>query len=985
MMKRFLVPFFIVAHIVAAQTRAPSPLKKLTQLVHDQWQVKEGLPQNSVNAIIQTHDGYLWLGTYEGLVRFNGKSFTVFDRGNTPAFVSNRITSLCEDRKGRLWIGTYGGGITLYDGNTFHTVDNNVIGKYINVGSMTIDPSGKIWVITEKGVLELNDTTIEASYRDVRVDNLNPLGLNIDRQGRVWLGWAGPFYIVENGLVKKIKLPGYQGTIGFPALCREGGVWLIAVRPHSGVYLGKYTNHYTSLKRIPDSIAAMSPTPLFEDSNGALWCSGSSSLLRYYDGVWDAYGKKDGVRIDGISAITEDREGDVWVGTNGDGLHRFRDALFTPIGIPEGLRKENVWAIFEDSRRTKWVGSLEGYCYTIDSSGTIKTQTEIGGNSFCFLEDREKNIWTGGGAIVDRHGKRITLDRSFVTNSLAMDSTGRIWLAAVTGGISVVEHGKIVDSISLGNALANISIRAMRADRDGSMWIGTQAGLFHYRLGQLTHYTTSDGLPNNWIRTIYQDSSGTLWIGTDGGLAEKANDHFFSYTEKDGLQSNTIHIVLEDDSSRLWMSSNKGIFVVHKKDLQSFDSHTIDHIPCIVYGEDDGMRSAEGNGSFQQGGWKMDDGTLWFATIKGIAIVNPNRPMINTTAPPVVIEEVNVDGVTLPVQKALEFHQPVNDITFHFAALSYRIPSRIHYRYELDGLRSEWIDAGSQDNVTFSNLSPGDYTFNVIASNDDNVWNAAGAAVSFVQPPYFWQTWWFYGIVGFSVLGIFAGIVRYYDFRKVKRRMEALERQHSLDRERARISQDMHDEVGSTLTRIAILGELAQRSLDRREETATQLQKISDMSRQVIDNLGEIVWALNPKNDTLDSLVAYTRQYAAEYLEITPLRTVLEFSDDIPQSPISAETRRNIFLTVKEAIHNIVKHAAATEVSIHCITDRETLRVTIKDNGKGFVIDSAGRFGNGLAGMRKRIEDIGGHFDILSTCGRGTTVSFKLKIARGQE
>ncbi|HTY10481.1 MAG TPA: two-component regulator propeller domain-containing protein [Bacteroidota bacterium] len=953
--------------------------KRLSQFVHDHWQVKEGLPQNSVNAILQSRDGYLWLGTYEGLARFDGKKFTVFDRGNTGAFSSNRIAALCEDPQGRLWIATYGGGVVFYDGYAFHPLTNEGIGKYVNMGCMTIDRAGRVWMVTEKGVVSLRDTLIDAIYPSSDFGGHSPQYIAADRQGTIWLGWVGEIYAIKQGRVRRLPPRPFAGMSAAFAPSRGGGIWLIAAINRHNVYLTKYERGYSFKERIPDSVEALFPVPLFEDSHGSLWFSGTGSLVKYDNGRWDSYGKKQNSPIEQIITVGEDADGDIWVGTNGNGLHRFRNGRFTTIGPPEGLPGENVWSVFEDSRKRKWVGFLGGVSCTVDQQGTISSPIS-GNNFFSFVEDRNNDVWLGGFAVEDPSGHRRLLRQPFWSNTMTMDSSGRIWLAVNDGGIRIAENEKIVDSISLGTALADNTIRVMRTDQDGAMWIGTQAGLFRFHSGTLTNYTVADGLPNNWVRSLYQDSSGALWIATDGGLACMKGGRISSYTEKDGLHSNTIHVILEDDSCKLWMSSNTGVFVVRKSDLQLFDEHRISRIPCVVYGEEDGMRSAEGNGSFQHGGWKMDDGTMWFATIRGVAIVDPNNLMTNLAPPPVVLENITVDGTAISPAGALELQRPAIDISFTYAALSYRIPSRVRYKYKLEGTYAGWIDAAGEQSVTFSNLSPGRYVFHVIASNDDGVWNMTGASVSFMLPPYFWQTWWFFGAVGISLLASFAGIVRYYGLRKARRRIEMLERQHILDRERARISQDMHDEVGSTLTRIAILGELAQRSLDRRDETAAQLEKISEMSRNVIDNLGEIVWALNPKNDTLDNLLAYTRQYVAEYIEVAPVHCVLEFPDGVPPLPLSAETRRNIFLTVKEAVHNIVKHAGATEVRVGCLLQEGRLSISIRDNGKGFVPDERAQAGNGLLSMRKRIEGVGGVFTVSSAPASGTTIVLDVKL-----
>ncbi|MBI2427547.1 MAG: hypothetical protein HYV29_01875 [Ignavibacteriales bacterium] len=979
--EKYLLTFFLCSCILSAQSflKQNEP-KRLTQYAMDRWQVKEGLPQNSVNAIVQTHDGYLWLGTYEGLVRFNGRTFTVFDRGNTPALLSNRITSLSEDKKGRLWIGSYGGGVTMYDAEGFHTpVRDTSMGLFVSIASMTADTFGRVWTITEKGLYCIRDTVIEYYYPVSQFGYQVPINIVADAKGRIWVWTYITLYVIEKGTVVECVPERPQHTFSPAVPSRDSSVWFFEYSPDGTGRIGKYGRRRSYLDSIPREFMMKGVFPLFEDSRGVLWCYLREGIATYYNGAWDRLVKANGFPPENVQTVVEDTEGSLWLGTNGSGLLRFRDSRFTPIGIAEGLLGENVWAVFEDSRRTKWIGTLTGggWCYTIDRNG-IRRVANKAGIYFCFLEDKEGNIWLEGESLVTPDGKRRGLNRSFFSSVLALDSTGRIWLSPLHGGIYIVENETIIDSISLGNAVANSTIRTMKADRDGSIWIGTQSGLFHCRNNNITQYTTANGLPNNWIRSIYQDSAGTLWIATDGGLAKRVNGRFTSYTVNNGLHSNTIHVILEDDSGRMWMSSNKGIFVIKKNDLLSFDEGKISLIPCMVYGEEDGMRSAEGNGSYQQGGWKMHDGTLWFATIKGIVIVDPNDLKENRIPPPVYIERVVVNGKEISATTKFELQYPVNDITIQYAALSYRVHARVRYTYMLEGYHDGWIEAGNQTRATFTNLPAGDYDFRVIACNDDGVWNSTGASLAFTLPAPFWQTWWFYGTIIMITFGAFAGMIRYYELRKVKRRIEQLEHEQALERERSRISKDMHDEVGSSLTQIAILSELAKRG--EQKESQSHLEKISTTSREVIDNISQIIWAVDPKNDTLENLLAYTREYISETVEMMPMRCELRFPDRVFTAKVSAEFRRNIFLTVKEAVNNAVKYSRAATITTTVVVSGDQLTIDLQDDGIGFSAGEVSRFGNGLNNMKKRIQDLHGILSIDSERGRGTHIRITVPI-----
>ena len=372
--------------------------------------------------------------------------------------------------------------------------------------------------------------------------------------------------------------------------------------------------------------------------------------------------------------------------------------------------------------------------------------------------------------------------------------------------------------------------------------------------------------------------------------------------------------------------------------------------------------------------------------MNGFNKFQPDSVWINHRPPPVAITKVSVYDRTVANEGSIDEKKEIqlsyrdNEIDINFVALDYTQPGENKYAYKMEGLDREWVEAGTQRFARYTNLEPGEYLFLVKACNNDGVWNERGASVRITIVPPFWVTSWFLSLVFIFAVSAIGGGVRYLELRKIKRRMQTLEAEHVLDRERTRISQDMHDEVGSTLTRIAILGELAQRNIGRPEETKVQLQKISEMSRHVIDNLGEIVWALNPQNDTLDNLLVYTRQYVGEYIEMTSIHCALDFPDTPPPIPLSAETRRNIFLTVKEAVHNIVKHAGATEVCIQCMLTDTLLCIIIKDNGKGFSLAANSKHGNGLTNMRKRIDDINGVMVMSSAPASGTTIRFEVKL-----
>jgi len=510
------------------------------------------------------------------------------------------------------------------------------------------------------------------------------------------------------------------------------------------------------------------------------------------------------------------------------------------------------------------------------------------------------------------------------------------------------------------------------------------------KAGKARQFRKRDGLASDFVQCLKLETNGTLWIGTfGGGLSRLKEGHFANVSAEQGLPNNVICHIDDDGRGYFWMSSYGGIFRVAKTELEDCADGKTATVRCLGYGKGDGLPTLECSGGMQPAGCRTADGRLWFPTSKGLVVMDPVNVTTNLLPPPVVIEEFRVDsrvltnsGVT-PVQIA-PGHQRFD---FEYTALSLVAPERVRFRCWLEGLEENWVDMGSRRSVNYNFVPPRDYTFHVIACNNDNVWNETGAQFAFHVRPHFWQTVWFRVVAIVGMVLVASGAVGFDTRRRMHRKLERLERQRALERERARIARDIHDDLGASLTQITMLSQVAHGAPPELPRAVASLDQIFGTARELTRALDEIVWAVNPKHDTLESLAGYLGKFAEDYLRAANLRCRLDVPMQLPAWVLASEVRHNLFLAVKEALHNVTKHASATEVRLTLTLVNDGFAWEVADNGRGFgsgvpAPGSPDRLasGNGLANMRRRLVDIGGHFEVQSAPAAGTRVKFVVSV-----
>jgi ligand-binding sensor domain-containing protein len=732
----------------------------------DLWRTSEGLPQNAIGAIVQTRDGYLWLATQEGLVRFDGARFTIFTNVNTPALRDNHIETLFESSDGTLWIGVFGGGIIRRSNGTFQNVTGEIDpGQTEGVAQFAEQPGKALWVLTLRGVL-IGLTT------NGRVERWGPAqgipageggALLVDRSGDLWVGTAKGLVRLRNGhstlFGSADGLPDEQITSLFEE--SPGRIWVGTAK---GPAL-RDGERFVSWSRSPGVPSAITHA-IARDRDGTVWIGTEEGLVRYRYGRFRLLTKREGLPSDTVSALLEDREGSLWVGTYGGGVLRLKDGSFRNFRAREGIVSDAVYCVAAARSGGLWIGTFDGRVehWSPETPNASPRPISVGDRVRALYETRSGVLWIGTEKGLLRSGSKFREGLSSVSGiqqpvrAITEDAHGDLWVGTDGGGVFRLDGRNIV-SYTRRDGLPGDVIRVILPARAGGVWIGTYSGLALLKDGKFRTWSTRDGLSSDLVRSLYEDADGTLWIGTyGGGITRLREGRMVSLTTREGLFNDVAYQILEDRSGGLWISCNRGVFRFRKADAEAIASGAARFLSSEAFGRTDGMADPECNGG-SPGGAALPNGTLWFATSAGVATVNPARLYSNPVAPAVVIEDVVVDEKSRDPRLTLDLPPETRRIDFRYTALSFANPAKIRFSYRLDGLDEDWIDAKGDRVAHYTHLPPGRYTFRVIASNDSGVWNRSGATAQFTMEPRWDQTRSFWGAL--SALAVSSGWVLY--------------------------------------------------------------------------------------------------------------------------------------------------------------------------------------------------------------------------------
>ncbi len=734
------------------------PQKRLTQYILEVWREDQGLPQNAVQTILQTRDGYLWFGSQEGVVRFDGVRFTVFDKQHTAGIKENNVYALCEDKDGKLWIGTYVGGVSVYEKGVFKNYGKEQ-GIDGDVATIAQDSKGTIWAGSNNGLFRFN---AQSDKFEKVSGNGAPEGVFVSRiketkDGVLLLSTQQGFFTMTGGTFRRYtKADGlvHERVNDVFYNARNGEIWLATDEGIQKFDNGQFSTLYNKDNSgLPSSFTLY----VYEDKRGNFFVGTNAGLSRIKNGRAETINNKDGLGSDEIQYIYEDREGSIWIGTSAGGLNRLKNGKFTPFGVPEGLSFPMLWGLFQDSRGTIWIPTNGGGVNEIRDGRVVRVYNDKDGlptNSIRSVgESADGTIYFGTqekGLAKLVNGKFVILTQkdglagNFVRVTY-QHPDGSLWFGCHRDGLTVLRNG-VYTTYTTKDGLPNNTIYRILQRRDGKLWVATRGGLATFDNGKFTAYTTEQGLSGNVCMALYDDPDGALWIGTNGGgICRYKDGKFKAARATDGMPDDTEYSILEDDNKNLWMTCNKGIIRVAKSELNEFLDGKIPSITsAVLYGKLDGMRSSECNGGNQFPSIKANDGKFWFPTVSGAAIIDPNNIPRNSLAPSVVIEEVIVDKETYsPHNDEITIPAGKTNFEFHFTALSLLFPGKVRFKYMLEGFDKDWVDAGTRRSAFYTNISPGSYTFRVKACNNDGVWNETGAELDFYFRPYFYQTWWF--------------------------------------------------------------------------------------------------------------------------------------------------------------------------------------------------------------------------------------------------
>ncbi len=957
------------------------------QYGYDVWTADDGLPQNIIRGIGQTSDGYLWIVTLDGLVRFDGVRFTVFNKDNTSGIASNRFRAMYQDKNGDLWLCNEAGGLTRYHNGSFRAYGTqDGIPGYV-VDGLTGDDAGHFWILSANKLARWDETK-------GRFVEIKPGGPEVHYRLLLWdnagfWGWdSNGLYCFIKGRLISYSLPHWLpgSSLWGAAIDQNGALWL---ETFDGRQVRVISNEASLLNR------KVPPEILYRDKVGRSWTVHVGSRLKR-DLEFQSLGRSITIPL---TITYTDRQENLWVGTEGQGIYRLqRQTIRTYLGR-QGSPNEDIYPIYEDHAGAVWIGAWNVGLRRF-FGGKFITYSVADGLPNPLVtaldEDEEGRLWIGthGGLTIYEHGRfqkpvGVTLPDEAVVQAMFHDNKGGQWFGT-NRGLLLYKAG-VSKLFTARKGLAMDDVRVIVQSPSGDIWIGGYGGLTLLRNGQFTHWTEADGLPSNNVRSVYADRDGNVWIGTyDGGMARFKDGRFTRYSVRQGLFNNGVFQILEDGHGNLWISCNRGIYRVRKQELNELADGKRNTVTSIAYGKIDGMLNVECNGGLWPAGIKAHDGRLWFPTQNGAAVIDPEAIIYDSKPPLVMIEAAVLDHTPVPITGPLRIPPGKENLEIQYTAPTFIRADQTRFKYKLDGLDSDWVDAGSRRTAYYSHIPPGKYMFWVIAANRDGVWNSTATSLAVAVLAPFYETWWFamLVVVGVTILVILAWRYRASQLEHVAAVRQLFSQQliASQEGERKRIAGEMHDSLGQRLAVIKNLALIVRRSLGKdamNKENTLVVEEISSEAALAIQETREIAYNLRPfqlDRLGLSAAIEGMTDMVSRSSGIQIFSEIDNIDDLLPE-----ELQINLYRIVQEALNNIVKHSQATEVNIHLHRTGQDMILTIQDNGRGFASASRssqlGQSGFGLTGMAERTHLLNGEFSAQPAAGGGTLI--KVEIPKG--
>ena len=980
------------------------------------WLAEDGLPENRVVGIVQSADGFLWVATQNGLVRFDGVRFQPIDVAIAPGGIVGTVRALLRDHTGKIWLAKQeDGSLYCFDGSQMRVItpDPGLV-KNETPRSIAVTGDGGLWVAYSSGKVLRYSPDGKATIFTAK-EGLPVVGvtcwLATDRDGTLWFAKGSRVGVFRNGQFNVLE--NFASPVVRIAAARSGGILICA-----GQQILKYDEGGEPVELGNLMVgegqdrSSFDPTVLLEDRAGSVWVGTvSAGLFRCHSNAVERVEASN----PGILSLAEDREGNLWMGTRGGGLNRLRQRVVSMIQSSDGLPFVGVQSVCQDVTGALWAVGQNGVLARdqktnwmvqspAGSSGQVyATCAAAATNGLVWIGTREGNLYCWDNGRFKDLGLRDGLRAQTVFSLLVMRS-GDLWIATAASDGLFRLRGEQLQAFNLppGHRI----IRAMAEDAAGNFWVGASDGLLVRvsvadQVEVVVPPVQSTALP---IRCLHAAANGDLWIGYGGaGVGRLRNGSMTRFTTDQGLPNNYISQILEDDRDGLWFGGNQGLFHVRERDFDEVAKGTATRVWPEIYGRSEGLPGLQSSFDYCPNSLRTPDHRLIFSMLSGLAEVRLENELLNYRQPGVFIERVTADGKTFAVYQGFKPSSSTNlaapmelsrsgnkdelrlppglqQVQFEFTALSFVAPESVQFRYQLEGLDQNWVDAGSRRVATYTHPPPGDYRFKVIACNNDGIWNRIGDTLPVTFAPYLWETIWFKLALTALVFGALCfGLVLVLR-RRHRLEVEHLEHLRAVEQERTRIARDLHDDLGVGLTEIGLLGDLAGANTLVPETSREKMQEVTVRARTLAASLDEIVWAINPVNDTAQSLVEYFFEYAQRLLERAGIRCRLKVDEPMAVGNFSAKDRHEVFHAFKEALNNVIRHSGATEVQVSMSATEGELQIRVADNGQGFVAPAGDGSRDGLTGMRERLQRLGGRCEIDGTSGSGTTVTFIISL-----
>ncbi len=951
------------------------------------WTTADGLPQSSVVAIAQTPDGFIWLTTLGGLARFDGRTFRTFDTTTNPELPNSRFGGMVVDDEGQLWLTLQTGELLRFVDGRFDIMDE-ADGLQVDRRLRIFRWQGRLVVETATGTVVWQDGRFVADpavQAPAEAATLTFAGISYGLAARWYRDGEGRAYRFEaTGLTRTVHLPGrglYED--------RSGRVWTLQLGVGGELASLDLDGTHRTYGPAAGQVG-LGMLSQVEDPDGTLWFFSPNGLARFRAGRFRSFTTADGLPDNFVRFIFRDREGTHWVGSN-TGLTRLVEQPIVSFTADSGLAADNTYPLLQDRQGAIWIGAWPGLTRYhngvfehVSEKYNLHTAFRRPANVMSLMEARDGAIWVGtlGAGLHRIRGNRVErIDGAWnLAAHVLYEGAGADLWVGTDNGLLRYRDG-VFTRILRADGTTGGETSAMFMDRSGVHWVGNIDGLARVVDGVL-HQVEDAGFTGRRVRAIHQDAAGTLWFGTyDTGLFMYRDGRFTRFTVREGLPTNGAFRIIEDEESRFWISSNVGIYRVDRAGLEAVASGRQRTVMSVLYGREDGMASAEANGLGQPSGIRAQDGRLWFPTQRGVAVIDPASIALNTAPPPVTFLDVSIGGFARAERDRIEIRSGSTEFQARYAALTFVRPELARFRYRMEGLDADWVEAGTDRTARYAALPFGTFTFRVIAANRDGVWNEEGAAVTIVVVPPFYRTTWFLGLVISAVMLTTFGAYRWrvgtLERRQAQQQAFARQLIDSQETDRRRIAAELHDGVSQTLVVMKNWARFGEQAIADESPVKKKLVDIADAASQALGEVRDVVHDLVPYHLERQGLGESIREAATRVGDAAGI--VVDCRLDAIDGLLSPESALRLFRVCQEGLNNIVKHSGATAAWLELTRESRHVRLVIRDNGKGFEPTAArptsAGDGFGLMGMTERARMMGGDLTVESAPGRGTTIT----------